>query len=94
MKQKIASELDFRIRLSNSDGDKIKKILIHLCLEKLQVINLANMDFGETKFAINMKNEIFIAKYQKKWCFALGNSNPVAKWKAANQSFTQNSPLS
>jgi hypothetical protein len=51
------------------------------------------MDFGETKFAVVMTSKTKIANCQLKWCFALGNSNPVAKWKTANQSFTQNSRL-
>jgi hypothetical protein len=53
------------------------------------------MDFGETKFAVQKMNHCTrIAKSQANWCFALGNSNPVAKWKTANQSFTQNYRLS
>jgi hypothetical protein len=64
-------------------------------LKKLQVLNLANMDFGETKFAVQKMNHCTrIAKSQVNWCFALGFSSPVAKWKEANQSFTPNSRLS
>jgi hypothetical protein len=60
----------------------------------LQVFNLASLDFGLAKFAVQKMNHCTrIAKSQVKWCFALGFSSPVANWKSANQSFTQNSSL-
>jgi hypothetical protein len=40
-----------------------------------------------------MKSTTKTAKSQVKWCFALGYSSPATEWKAANQSFTQNSSL-